>query len=99
MKWLKTHLKSRALYLPLVAGDFDVLKDTRTTKSGKDVELALFVDKGNLSKTLHASSFHFKKANAMGWKNALVYEYSSLEYLYDCSRRFFQHLGRWKIKG
>ena len=38
----------------LVAGDFDVLQDTFTRKSGKDVVLEIFVDKGNLSKTTHA---------------------------------------------
>ena len=38
----------------LVAGDFDVLRDSYKTMSGRDVELALFVDKGNLSKAPHA---------------------------------------------
>ncbi|WP_042144242.1 MULTISPECIES: aminopeptidase N [unclassified Pseudoalteromonas] len=38
----------------LVAGDFDVLRDSYKTLSGRDVELALFVDKGNLSKAPHA---------------------------------------------
>lgn len=34
----------------LVAGDFDVLKDSFTTKSGRTVALALFVDRGNLDR-------------------------------------------------
>jgi len=38
----------------LVAGDFDVLRDSYKTMSGRDVELALFVDKGNLDKAPHA---------------------------------------------
>lgn len=38
----------------LVAGDFDVLQDSFTTKSGRKVELALFVDKGNLNRSYHA---------------------------------------------
>jgi aminopeptidase N len=38
----------------LVAGDFDVLRDSYKTLSGRDVELALFVDKGNLDKAPHA---------------------------------------------
>ena len=38
----------------LVAGDFDVLTDKFTRKSGKDVALKIFVDKGNLAKTEHA---------------------------------------------
>jgi aminopeptidase N len=38
----------------LVAGDFDVLRDSFTRKSGRDVALEIFVDKGNLSKAEHA---------------------------------------------
>ena len=34
----------------LVAGDFDVLRDTFTTKSGREVVLELYVDKGNLDR-------------------------------------------------
>lgn len=34
----------------LVAGDFDKLADTFVTKSGRSIELLLFVDKGNLDK-------------------------------------------------
>ncbi len=34
----------------LVAGDFDVLTDTFTTKSGRNVALELFVDRGNLDR-------------------------------------------------
>jgi len=40
----------------LVAGDFDVLADKFTRKSGRDVKLEIFVDKGNLSKAEHAMS-------------------------------------------
>ncbi|WP_377109398.1 aminopeptidase N [Pseudoalteromonas sp. R86517] len=52
-KWQDPFKKPSYLFA-LVAGDFDVLKDTYTTKSGREIELALFVDKGNLSKTPHA---------------------------------------------
>ncbi len=38
----------------MVAGDFDVARDTFTTKSGRVVALEIFVDKGNLGKTRHA---------------------------------------------
>lgn len=38
----------------LVAGDFDVLRDTYTTKSNRHVALELFVDKGNLGRATHA---------------------------------------------
>jgi aminopeptidase N len=34
----------------LVAGDFDVLRDTFITRSGRDVALELFVDRGNLDR-------------------------------------------------
>ncbi len=48
----------------LVAGDFDVLKDTFITKSGRTVQLELFVDKGNLNRSYHAMS-SLKKS--MAW--------------------------------
>ncbi|QBY05819.1 aminopeptidase N [Thalassotalea sp. HSM 43] len=38
----------------LVAGDFDVLQDSYLTRSGRDVALELFVDKGNLGRAEHA---------------------------------------------
>lgn len=40
----------------LVAGDFDLLEDSYTTKSGREVKLELFVDKGNLKRAPHAMS-------------------------------------------
>ena len=48
----------------LVAGDYDLLSDTFTTVSGREVELELFVDKGNLDKAPHAME-SLKKA--MKW--------------------------------
>ncbi|MBT1445667.1 aminopeptidase N [Shewanella sp. JM162201] len=38
----------------LVAGDFDLLEDSFTTASGRNVALQVFVDKGNLHKAHHA---------------------------------------------
>ena len=38
----------------LVAGDFDLLTDTFTTCSNREVALEIFVDKGNLHKSEHA---------------------------------------------
>ncbi|ALO34709.1 aminopeptidase N [Colwellia sp. MT41] len=38
----------------LVAGVFDLLADTFTTASGREVALEIFVDKGNLAKAKHA---------------------------------------------
>lgn len=38
----------------MVAGEFDVARDTYKTKSGRNVDLEIYVDKGNLGKTRHA---------------------------------------------
>ncbi len=38
----------------LVAGDFDVLRDTFIRRSGKQVNLEIFVDKGNAKRAAHA---------------------------------------------
>lgn len=45
----------------LVAGDFDLLEDSFTTASGRQVALELFVDKGNLGRAGHAMA-SLKKA-------------------------------------
>ena len=38
----------------MVGGEFDVARDTFTTRSGRKVDLEIYVDKGNLEKTRHA---------------------------------------------
>ncbi|WP_163930738.1 aminopeptidase N [Paraferrimonas sp. SM1919] len=38
----------------LVAGDYDLLEDKFVTRSGREVKLQVFVDKGNLHKAAHA---------------------------------------------
>ena len=53
-----------AYLFALVAGEFDCLQDTFTTKTGRQVALELFVDKGNLDKTAHAM---LSLKNAMKW--------------------------------
>ncbi len=63
VKWQDPFKKPSYLFA-LVAGDFDVLRDYYTTQSGRNIELALFVDKGSLSKTAHAMT-SLKKA--MQW--------------------------------
>ncbi|MFD2166571.1 aminopeptidase N [Thalassotalea euphylliae] len=58
----------------LVAGDFDLLADTYTTSSGKDVALEIFVDKGNRSKAEHAMA---SLKHSMRWDEetfGLVYD-------------------------
>ncbi|WP_022942314.1 aminopeptidase N [Psychromonas hadalis] len=53
VKWVDPFPKPAYLFA-LVAGIFDCLTDSFTTKSGRRVALELFVDKGNLDKTAHA---------------------------------------------
>ncbi|MGM3160108.1 aminopeptidase N [Dickeya undicola] len=48
----------------LVAGDFDVLRDSFITRSGRDVALELFVDRGNLDRADWAMT---SLKNAMKW--------------------------------
>ncbi|MBO1519481.1 aminopeptidase N [Oceanisphaera pacifica] len=43
-----------AYLFALVAGDFDVLRDTFTTQSGREVALEIFVNQGNLHRAGHA---------------------------------------------
>ncbi|WP_338362719.1 aminopeptidase N [uncultured Pseudoalteromonas sp.] len=93
-KWQDPFKKPSYLFA-LVAGDFDVLKDTYTTKSGREIELALFVDKGNLSKTPHAIN-SLKKA--MQWDE----ERFNLEYdldIYMIVAVDFFNMGAMENKG
>ncbi len=48
----------------LVAGEFDVLRDTFKTRSGRDVALELYVDKGNLDRADWAMT---SLKNSMKW--------------------------------
>ncbi|WP_440863807.1 aminopeptidase N [Symbiopectobacterium purcellii] len=48
----------------LVAGDFDVLSDSFTTRSGREVALELYVDRGNLDRADWAMT---SLQNAMKW--------------------------------
>src|SRR5471032_2630445 len=49
IKWQDPFPKPCYLFA-LVAGDFDVLRDSFKTRSGRDVALELFVDRGNLDR-------------------------------------------------
>ncbi|WP_372761991.1 M1 family aminopeptidase, partial [Pseudoalteromonas sp.] len=93
-KWQDPFKKPSYLFA-LVAGDFDVLNDSYTTQSGRHVELALFVDKGNLSKTPHAMT-SLKKA--MQWDE----ERFNLEYdldIYMIVAVDFFNMGAMENKG
>lgn len=51
--WHDPHPKPSYLFA-LVAGDLDFISDAYTTTSGNDVELNIYVDKGNSEKAQHA---------------------------------------------
>ncbi|MGF1705292.1 aminopeptidase N [Enterovibrio baiacu] len=63
VKWEDPHAKPSYLFA-LVAGDFDLLSDRYTTRSGRDVALEIFVDKGNLDRATHAMT---SLKNSMKW--------------------------------
>ncbi|WP_118984489.1 aminopeptidase N [Photorhabdus sp. CRCIA-P01] len=63
VKWQDPFPKPCYLFA-LVAGDFDVLRDTFTTRSGREVALELFVDRGNLDRADWAMT---SLKNAMKW--------------------------------
>ncbi|MEI8645347.1 aminopeptidase N [Pseudoalteromonas sp. Hal040] len=94
VKWQDPFKKPSYLFA-LVAGDFDVFRDHYTTQSGRKVELALFVDKGNLSKTPHAMT-SLKKS--MQWDE----ERFNLEYdldIYMIVAVDFFNMGAMENKG
>ncbi|WP_076536295.1 aminopeptidase N [Shewanella sp. UCD-KL21] len=53
VRWQDPFPKPSYLFA-LVAGDFDLLQDKFITRSGREVKLQVFVDKGNLHKANHA---------------------------------------------
>lgn len=63
VQWQDPHPKPSYLFA-LVAGDFDVLRDQYQTQSGRQVELEIFVDKGNLDRANHAMA---SLINSMKW--------------------------------
>ncbi|MGF1720893.1 aminopeptidase N [Vibrio kyushuensis] len=72
VKWQDPHPKPAYLFA-LVAGDFDVLRNKYVTKSGRNVELEIFVDKGNLDRANHAM---VSLVNSMKWdENRFNLEY------------------------
>lgn len=92
--WHDPHPKPAYLFA-LVAGDFDVLRDQFTTRSGRDVALEFFVDKGNLDQTEHAMQ---SLKNAMRWDE----ERFGLEYdldIYMVVAVDFFNMGAMENKG
>lgn len=94
VKWQDPHPKPAYLFA-LVAGDFDVLRDNYTTKSGRDVALEIFVDKGNLDRANHAM---VSLINSMKWDE----ERFDLEYdldIYMIVAVDFFNMGAMENKG
>ncbi|MBY7950913.1 aminopeptidase N [Vibrio fluvialis] len=94
VKWQDPHPKPAYLFA-LVAGDFDVLRDKFVTQSGRNVDLEIFVDKGNLDRAHHAMA---SLINAMKWDE----ERFDLEYdldIYMVVAVDFFNMGAMENKG
>lgn len=94
MKWQDPFPKPCYLFA-LVAGDFDVLRDTFTTRSGREVALELFVDRGNLDRAPWAMT---SLQNSMKWDE----ERFGLEYdldIYMIVAVDFFNMGAMENKG
>ncbi len=94
VKWNDPHPKPAYLFA-LVAGDFDVLSDSYTTTSGRNVALEIFVDKGNLDRAPHAMT---SLINSMKWDE----ERFGLEYdldIYMIVAVDFFNMGAMENKG
>ncbi|MCG9597425.1 aminopeptidase N [Vibrio sp. Isolate25] len=94
VQWQDPHPKPAYLFA-LVAGDFDVLRDRYVTKSGRNVELEIFVDKGNLDRAPHAMT---SLINSMKWDE----ERFGLEYdldIYMIVAVDFFNMGAMENKG
>lgn len=92
--WEDPHPKPSYLFA-LVAGDFDVLRDTFVTKSKRSVALELFVDKGNLDRAQWAMT---SLKNAMAWDESRF----NLEYdldIYMIVAVDFFNMGAMENKG
>ncbi|EMP4398762.1 TPA: aminopeptidase N [Vibrio parahaemolyticus] len=94
VQWQDPHPKPAYLFA-LVAGDFDVLRDNYTTMSGRNVDLEIFVDKGNLDRAGHAMT---SLINSMKWDE----ERFGLEYdldIYMIVAVDFFNMGAMENKG
>jgi len=94
VEWHDPHAKPSYLFA-LVGGDFDVLRDTFETRSGRNVALEIFVDKGNLDRADHAM---VSLKNAMKWDE----ERFDLEYdldIYMIVAVDFFNMGAMENKG
>ncbi|HCG5275014.1 TPA: aminopeptidase N [Vibrio parahaemolyticus] len=94
VQWQDPHPKPAYLFA-LVAGDFDVLRDKYTTMSGRNVDLEIFVDKGNLDRAGHAMT---SLINSMKWdEERFGLEYDL--YIYMIVAVDFFNMGAMENKG
>ncbi|WP_339879903.1 aminopeptidase N [Pseudidiomarina gelatinasegens] len=94
VRWHDPHPKPAYLFA-LVAGNFEVLTDHYTTKSGREVLLQLFVDQGNLKRADYAMA---ALKNSMRWDE----ERFGLEYdldIYMIVAVDFFNMGAMENKG
>ena len=94
VQWQDPHPKPAYLFA-LVAGNFDVLRDVFKTKSGRNVDLEIFVDRGNLDRAPHAMA---SLINSMKWDE----ERFGLEYdldIYMVVAVDFFNMGAMENKG
>lgn len=94
VRWQDPHPKPAYLFA-LVAGDFDLLQEQYKTKSGRQVTLEVFVDKGNRERATHAM---LSLINAMQWDE----ERFGLEYdldIYMVVAVDFFNMGAMENKG
>ena len=95
--WVEWHdpFPKPSYLFALVAGDFDLLKDSFTTQSGRNVALELYVDRGNLDRAGWAMQ---SLKNAMKWDE----ERFGLEYdldIYMIVAVDFFNMGAMENKG
>ncbi|TDQ59046.1 aminopeptidase N [Mesocricetibacter intestinalis] len=95
--WVEWHdpFPKPSYLFALVAGDFDLLKDSFTTKSGRSVALELYVDRGNVERAEWAMQ---SLKNAMKWDE----ERFNLEYdldIYMIVAVDFFNMGAMENKG
>ena len=93
-KWHDPFPKPAYLFT-LVAGDFDLLEDSFTTCSQRDIKLQVFVDKGNLNKAHHAMA-SLKKS--MAWDESRFHLEYDLDIYMIVAVDFF-NMGAMENKG
>lgn len=92
--WSDPYPKPSYLFA-LVAGDFDCLEDTYTTVKQREVQLQIFVDKGQREKARHAMA---SLKNAMAWDESRFHLEYDLDIYMIVAVDFF-NMGAMENKG